>query len=144
MVICSDGSRLGDAVLPAAARWGSDLELAPWLVEVIGPDESVSEIDEPRRDLQAEMAVARLGRLSESLVGRCGAAEVQALHGADPARSIVAFGTRLPASLIAMVTHGRAGFGRLSLGSITANVVRQATCPVLVIKPPVGSSSTAK
>ncbi|MEW6730938.1 MAG: universal stress protein, partial [Acidobacteriota bacterium] len=36
--------------------------------------------------------------------------------------------------LIVMGTHGRHGLGHLFLGSITEQVVRQATCPVLTIR----------
>jgi len=37
--------------------------------------------------------------------------------------------------LIVMSTHGRSGFGRALLGSITDHVVRNAQCPVLVVRP---------
>jgi len=37
------------------------------------------------------------------------------------------------ADLLVMGTHGRSGFQQLFLGSITEKVVRQATCPVLVV-----------
>ena len=40
------------------------------------------------------------------------------------------------ASVIVMATHGRKGFGHLVLGSITERVLRDAPCPVLVVKPP--------
>ena len=37
--------------------------------------------------------------------------------------------------LIAMTTHGRTGFRRFVLGSVTERVTRAATCPVLVFPP---------
>jgi nucleotide-binding universal stress UspA family protein len=40
------------------------------------------------------------------------------------------------ASVIVMATHGRHGFGRIVVGSVTERVLRQAPCPVLVVKPP--------
>ena len=39
----------------------------------------------------------------------------------------------LPADLIVMGTHGRSGFTRMLLGSITERVLRQADCPVLTV-----------
>ena len=33
-----------------------------------------------------------------------------------------------------MGSHGRTGFGRLLLGSVSEKVIGQATCPVLVVK----------
>ena len=40
------------------------------------------------------------------------------------------------ASVIVMATHGRKGLGHLVLGSVTERVLRDAPCPVLVVKPP--------
>jgi nucleotide-binding universal stress UspA family protein len=42
-----------------------------------------------------------------------------------------------PADLIVMGTHGRSGFNRLLLGSITEKVVRTSPCPVLTVPPAV-------
>ena len=41
----------------------------------------------------------------------------------------------LPADLLVMGTHGRSGFNRLLLGSVTEKVLRQVTCPVLTVPP---------
>ncbi len=41
----------------------------------------------------------------------------------------------LSADLIVMGTHGRRGFARALLGSITESVVRTAPCPVLTVRP---------
>jgi nucleotide-binding universal stress UspA family protein len=42
----------------------------------------------------------------------------------------------LKASVIVIATHGRKGFGHAMLGSVAERVIRDAPCPVLVIKPP--------
>ncbi len=41
-----------------------------------------------------------------------------------------------PADLIVMGTHGRGGFERWVLGSVTEKILRQAPCPVLTVPPP--------
>ena len=41
-----------------------------------------------------------------------------------------------PADLIVMGTHGRGGFERWVLGSVTEKVLRQSPCPVLTVPPP--------
>jgi nucleotide-binding universal stress UspA family protein len=46
-----------------------------------------------------------------------------------------------PASLLVMGTHGRSGFNRLLLGSVTEKVLRTASCPVLTV-PPAASPMT--
>jgi len=38
-------------------------------------------------------------------------------------------------SLIVMGTHGRRGFDRLMMGSVTERVLRHASCPVLAVRP---------
>jgi nucleotide-binding universal stress UspA family protein len=42
----------------------------------------------------------------------------------------------LPADLVVMGTHGRGGFDRLALGSVTEEILRKAPCPLLTISRP--------
>jgi nucleotide-binding universal stress UspA family protein len=46
------------------------------------------------------------------------------------------------ADLIVMGTHGRRGFKRLLLGSVTETVLREAPCPVLTVPPHAPAGST--
>jgi nucleotide-binding universal stress UspA family protein len=48
---------------------------------------------------------------------------------------IVERALRWPADLVVMGTHGRGGFQRWVLGSVTEKILRQAPCPVLVVPP---------
>jgi len=48
------------------------------------------------------------------------------------------------ANVIVMSTHGRKGLGHLVLGSVTERVLRDAPCPVLVVKPPESSADQTK
>jgi nucleotide-binding universal stress UspA family protein len=47
-----------------------------------------------------------------------------------------------PTDLLVMGTHGRSGFHRLLLGSVTEKVLRTASCPVLTV-PPAAPGMTA-
>ena len=49
---------------------------------------------------------------------------------------------RLPADLLVLGTHGRSGFERLFLGSVTEKVLRSTRVPVLTIPPPVREPSS--
>ncbi len=53
--------------------------------------------------------------------------------GGDAADEIVRYAREADCDLVVMGTHGRTGWRRLVLGSVAAAVVRQTTCPVLVI-----------
>lgn len=59
---------------------------------------------------------------------------IEILHG-SPAEEIVNAVPVLHADLIVMCTHGRSGVSHLLMGSVTEKVVRNATCPVLTLKP---------
>lgn len=51
------------------------------------------------------------------------------------ARQILVEAETLGASLIVMGSHGRSGFERLMLGTVTSRVLHTAKCPVLVVPP---------
>lgn len=51
----------------------------------------------------------------------------------DVHREILSQADALKANLIVVGSHGRSGFERLLLGSITEKVLRKATCPVMVV-----------
>ena len=56
------------------------------------------------------------------------------LKEGKPATEIVAAAKEWGADLILIGTHGRAGIGRVVLGSVAQAVLHQAPCPVLMIK----------
>lgn len=57
------------------------------------------------------------------------------LSTGNPANRIVQLAEHLDADLIVCGTHGRTGVRRLLLGSVAEEVVRNAPCAVLVIRP---------
>ena len=57
------------------------------------------------------------------------------VHG-DPAAEIVRVAAEKEVNLIVISSHGRTGLGRMIFGSTAEAVVRHASCPVLVVKPP--------
>ena len=56
-------------------------------------------------------------------------------HG-DAAAEIVRVAGEHEVDLIVVSSHGRTGLGRIIFGSTAEAVVRHASCPVLVVKPP--------
>ena len=61
------------------------------------------------------------------------------LAGGDPAQEIDRVAREHHCDLIVMGSHGRTGLSRLLTGSIAEQVIRTATCPVLVVKLPARS-----
>jgi len=57
------------------------------------------------------------------------------VHG-DAAAEIVRVAGEHEVDLIVVSSHGRTGLGRIIFGSTAEAVVRHASCPVLVVKPP--------
>ena len=51
----------------------------------------------------------------------------------DAADSVLTFAQTLKADVIVMGTHGRRGYDRLMLGSVTDRVMRRSPCPVLAV-----------
>lgn len=53
----------------------------------------------------------------------------------DPAGEILTLAEDVEADLIVVGTHGRRGVARLMMGSVAQRVMRDASCPVLVMRP---------
>lgn len=60
---------------------------------------------------------------------------VRAEYSREPAKKIAEVAAELGVTAIAMATHGRSGISHLLAGSVTEEVIRHATIPVLVIGP---------
>ncbi|RPJ82921.1 MAG: universal stress protein, partial [Acidobacteria bacterium] len=75
------------------------------------------------RELHEQLQPASTAGLEVPLVTREG----------DPVSEILAEARKSKADLIAISTHGRSGFDRFTIGSVTEKVLRKAECPVLVV-----------
>jgi nucleotide-binding universal stress UspA family protein len=61
----------------------------------------------------------------------------------DPATEIVKYGEEVDADLIVMGTHGRSGYRRTFFGSVTEQVLRRSSVPVLAVPPSSDERSAA-
>lgn len=131
-VVPVDGSDASEQIVPIAGAWAIEFDAVPWLVEVLAP----APVTVPDRSDVFESALP--ARLAEQLRRRTHRpVEFEVLHGEHVARALVDFAGERGASLIFATTHGRTGLDRLRLGSVTAEVVRHAACPVVLLRPPV-------
>lgn len=97
------------------------------------PYAAPSRSDRPRLDAGVSAAVTED---VEALLGPARAAGVAVrvcLRAGRPAHEIMEAVRRIGPDVIVMGTHGRGGFKRRVLGSVTAEILRNATCPVLTI-----------
>jgi nucleotide-binding universal stress UspA family protein len=82
-----------------------------------------------------EGLLASMKRFVETEVGTGAPMRFEIGEG-DAASEILDRATAMPSDLIVMGTHGRSGFDRLVLGSVTEKVIHKATCPVLTVPRP--------
>jgi nucleotide-binding universal stress UspA family protein len=71
-------------------------------------------------------------QFAESETGRSVPTEFEVAQG-HAVSEILARASAMPADLLVLGTHGRSGFERLALGSVTEKVLRKATGPVLTV-----------
>lgn len=126
-----DGSSLAEEilqeVLPLAERLGASVELIRVALPTItgmgvGDIPGVVYRDDPTpylRQIQTRLKEAGIDVQIAALEGRAASAILERAKNGD-------------ASLIAMTTHGRTGVERLVMGSIAEEIVRNASCPILL------------
>jgi nucleotide-binding universal stress UspA family protein len=127
-----DGSPLAERALPYAATIAQRSGARVVLVEAAlartlpGVDPSHAQID------VMEHAEGSL----HAAAGRLSAAGIDAephVYYDDPVHAILDAARLQHADLIVMSTHGRSGIGRMVYGSVTDQVLRRATIPVLLV-----------
>lgn len=104
---------------PVAALAGADA--GPVLPEAL----CLSDPERARIEEELRQFIGPLSSNADAVVRDAG--EVQVVAGIlDEAKAV-------EADLLVMGTHGRTGFTRMLLGSVTERVLRQAPCPVLTV-----------
>lgn len=131
IIVTVDGSHESEIALPLATAWAIELQTTPWIVNVAAPATSDAN---STNDVFESAYAARLAKDMAAFSGH--AVEFDELHGRHPDRSVTDYATRHDASMIVASSHGRSGLSRLMMGSVTAGLVRTATCPVTVVRLP--------
>jgi len=143
IIVPLDGSNAAESVLPFAEELAKALGLELILIQVIGIETTVhfgpmapDSWPVPSDVLQRLDVVASgyLTGLAKQIKGRGLTVQWEVLRGSAGPR-IVEFAKETPDCLVAMTTHGRSGFRRWVMGSVTDKVVRNTGEPVLVMRP---------
>jgi nucleotide-binding universal stress UspA family protein len=83
-----------------------------------------------------ELLAAAQGQLDRLEVPHGNVRVERRLEPGDAITEILRVAQEAHADLIVMGTHGRTGLGRLLMGSVAEQIVRQAPCPVVTVKGP--------
>jgi len=145
VLIPMDGSDLARGVLERAVWLGSlfgarytllRIALPVPLIRAPFPASSDTEFLEKVIGEQHDLAQRDLEEAAAPLRERGLDVEVVVVSEPIPASAILNYATTNAVDLIAIATHGRGGWSRLALGSVADKVLRGATMPVLLYRPP--------
>jgi len=142
ILVCLDGSKLAEQILPYAVELARQLGSRVILLEVtLPPSAAVEPLTgyyhaTPLEKVLREEAEARayLNRVAQRLRKKGAKVSTVAMPG-DPGRTILDVASEQKAGLIVLGTHGRSGLRRLVFGSVAEFVVKNSELPVLVKKP---------
>ncbi len=136
LLLATDLSEASSSATEQAFELASRLGAALLVVSVIDPGSLLlpggrfrARVDQvrERRELQAQALVER---------GREEGIDVSFLvWTGDPGDQIVSAAEAERVDMVLVGSHGRGAVGRLFLGSVSEHVVRNAPCPVLVVRP---------
>jgi nucleotide-binding universal stress UspA family protein len=123
-------------VLHAYTRWPPEDAIPPSRLEgaLYAPSPDV-QID--REGMRRQMQLFVQGSGADTIC------DVVLQETGDVHREILAQAAATAADLIVIGSHGRSGFERLLLGSVTEKILRKATCPVMVVPPRAGELDPA-
>lgn len=113
----------------------SDFATPLTLLHVLEPLPYTIDLTFPHAPVQTfEQVAARLTSVGDTIRAH-GISVREVIRGGWPADSILDFLRFANRALVVMATHGRRGLSHVMRGSVAETVLRQAPCPVLVVKP---------
>jgi nucleotide-binding universal stress UspA family protein len=141
ILIPLDGSPLAERAMESGLRLAQNLQAEVTLLRCVPHIVADGKLDEHERGLSRRMQEDLLGEAKEYLRARSDEAAQSgvlintAVRIGPPADGILEYVETYGIDLIAMATHGRSGLKRWIYGSVTAKVLRSASCSMLVVRP---------
>jgi nucleotide-binding universal stress UspA family protein len=130
----SENSVRARAYAAALARWYGAQLFVLHVVPTFEPMQVRGDLGEPVQIVTPMLREEVLADMRQSL-GLAAPGATALAEAGDPRATIIDQALSKKVDLIVMGTHGRRGFTRLLLGSVTEGVLRQAPCPVLTVPP---------
>jgi nucleotide-binding universal stress UspA family protein len=148
ILIPLDGSQLAEQVLPyvkAIIEWrGTEIHLlsvapvidnaaaAVMLYPLYVYREQLANEEVDRERIETELRSYLQGAARD--LEQSGTEVHCAVRFGSPADEILSYASQHDIRLIAMCTHGRSGLARWAYGSVADRVLREASCPVLLVR----------
>lgn len=136
ILVALDGSEVSERVIQALQELQLQQGAKIILSHVIPPPESDLELvaDRPHTQLE-EVPYRHIEKQLQSYqVGLPGESELEIVTG-DPSEEIIRLANIYQADLIVIGSRGLTGVKRIIQGSVSSQVVEDAPCSVLVVKP---------
>jgi nucleotide-binding universal stress UspA family protein len=145
ILIPLDGSAAAETILPQVLALGLAAPATMLLLRVVEPvqlvrhipaDPAVRALDDQLIDRLIVDAQSYLEQLAERLDAPGLAVQTRVVVAPQAAAAILEQAQSDTPDLIAMATHARRGLARVLLGSVAETVLREASVPVLLYRPP--------
>ena len=142
ILVCLDGSKLAEQILPYAKEEALHFNSHLTLLEVVtvatmvagAPSQTGDWIKETsHRDVEA--AKAYFERVAKPLRMQGINVECTVVQGSPTGNAIINYAQNNEIDLICIATHAHSGLGRVVFGSVADRVLRESGLPILVIKP---------
>jgi nucleotide-binding universal stress UspA family protein len=118
-----------------AARFGAELLLVHVVPAIPDLPDDVSMLKEGAYDQSLlDAAAERLSNLAAALAHKNVKARTEVGTGNDVGMELVRIAEHEKADMIIIATHGMTGWHKIAFGSVAEKVVKQAGCPVLVLR----------
>lgn len=138
VIVGIDGSEAGFAALRHAVREAGWRDVSLHVVHVLDVTPAVLHLAGDRAISTRELAESdrkEIWRLAEPILDEGKIEMIRVERDGNPGKTLVAYCQEAGASLLVVGPRGRGRVKRLLLGSTAEQVVKTATCDVLVVKP---------
>jgi nucleotide-binding universal stress UspA family protein len=141
----SDHSRNAlDVAADLASRFGATLLLVHVVAAIPDLPEGVSIFKEGEYDSKLrDIAAQQLSDLAATLADKKINVRTELDTANDVGMELIRIAERDQADMIVIATHGMTGWRAIAFGSVAEKVVRQAACPVLVLRAKAANQAAA-
>lgn len=129
MVVPLDGTEVADGIVSVATAFAIVMHHPLVFLTVAQPVRAGDVAGTALSGTHVRTAAARAAKVTGDKE------RFEVLRGKHPGAAVAKRASDPDVAMIGMATHGRFGFDRLVQGSVTAEVVSHAPCPVLVMQP---------